>query len=132
MTPSESAEKLTVLYDGGCPLCRREIAHVQGLAQQRPDSALCFVDISSGAQDACLFAADRATLLAPDILPSFTPTPTMPANSAAAMTPRTTTEMRQPVLCVKIYMQRSEHGMGRAGQWGTAGIECRAPSITMT
>ncbi len=64
MTPAESAEKLTVLYDGGCPLCRREIAHVQGLAQQRPDSALCFVDISPSAQDASPFAADRATLLA--------------------------------------------------------------------
>ena len=57
-------DTLTVLYDGGCPLCRREIAHVQGLAQRRPDSALCFVDISPGAQDASLFAADRATLLA--------------------------------------------------------------------
>ena len=64
MTPAESTEKLTVLYDGGCPMCRREIAHVQGLAQRRPDSALCFVDISPGAQDASLFAADRATLLA--------------------------------------------------------------------
>jgi ubiquinone biosynthesis monooxygenase Coq7 len=64
VTPAESAEKLTVLYDGGCPLCRREIAHVQGLAQQRPDSALCFVDISPSAQDASPFAADRATLLA--------------------------------------------------------------------
>lgn len=64
MTPPESAETLTVLYDGGCPLCRREIAHVQGLAQRRPDSALCFVDISPGGQDACVFAADRAALLA--------------------------------------------------------------------
>lgn len=64
MTPPDSAEKLTVLYDGGCPLCRREIAHVQGLAQQRPDSALCFVDISPGGQDAGVFAADRALLLA--------------------------------------------------------------------
>lgn len=64
MTPAESAEKLTVLYDGGCPLCRREIAHVQGLAQQRPESALCFVDISPSAQDASPFATDRATLLA--------------------------------------------------------------------
>lgn len=37
---------LTVLYDGSCPLCRREIAHAQGLARRKPDSALCFVDIS--------------------------------------------------------------------------------------
>lgn len=55
-------EVLTVLYDGGCPLCRREIAHVQGLAAQRPDSALCFVDVS-GAQ-AQLPAEERAALLA--------------------------------------------------------------------
>lgn len=55
---------LTVLYDGGCPLCRREIAHVQGLAQRRPESALCFVDISDSAQGAAAFAADRARLLA--------------------------------------------------------------------
>lgn len=59
-----SGETLTVLYDGGCPLCRREIAHVQGLAKQ--GSALCFVDISSSnaspASDS--FAYDRQALLA--------------------------------------------------------------------
>ena len=54
-------EVLTVLYDGGCPLCRREIAHVQGLAAQRPDSALCFVDVS--AAQAQLPAEERAALL---------------------------------------------------------------------
>jgi ubiquinone biosynthesis monooxygenase Coq7 len=55
-------EVLTVLYDGGCPLCRREIAHVQGLAAQRPDSALCFVDVS--AVQSTVPAAERAALLA--------------------------------------------------------------------
>ena len=55
-------EVLTVLYDGGCPLCRREIAHVQGLAAQRPDSALCFVDVSAEHQQ--LPAEERAALLA--------------------------------------------------------------------
>ena len=55
-------EVLTVLYDGGCPLCRREIAHVQGLAAQRPDSALCFVDVS--AEHKQLPTEERAALLA--------------------------------------------------------------------
>jgi ubiquinone biosynthesis monooxygenase Coq7 len=55
-------EVLTVLYDGGCPLCRREIAHVQGLAAQRPDSALCFVDVS--AAPGTVPAAERSALLA--------------------------------------------------------------------
>lgn len=63
MKPPESPDTLTVLYDGGCPLCRREIAHVQGLAQQRPDSALCFLDISRPAEQDP-FAADRPALLA--------------------------------------------------------------------
>lgn len=60
-TPSET---LTVLYDGECPLCRREIAHVKGLAQGRSDSSLCFVDISAGSKGDNTYAAERATLLA--------------------------------------------------------------------
>jgi ubiquinone biosynthesis monooxygenase Coq7 len=55
-------EVLTVLYDGGCPLCRREIAHVQGLAAQQPDSALCFVDVS--AAQGTMPAAEQVVLLA--------------------------------------------------------------------
>lgn len=55
-------EALTVLYDGACPLCRREIAHVQGLAAQRPDSALCFVDVS--ATQSTVPPQERAKLLA--------------------------------------------------------------------
>ena len=46
MNPTDRSDTLTVLYDGECPLCRREIAHVKGLAERRSDSALCFVDIS--------------------------------------------------------------------------------------
>ena len=57
-------DKLTVLYDGSCPLCRREIAHVQGLAQRQGDAALCFVDISCEAEGDPASAAERATLLA--------------------------------------------------------------------
>lgn len=57
-------ETLTVLYDGACPLCQREIAHVKGLAERGGGSALCFVDISQGAKEAEGFADDRARLLA--------------------------------------------------------------------
>ena len=65
-------EVLTVLYDGSCPLCLREIAHVQGLAKRSPDSALCFVDISPSPDTAALpdaaaclaVDADRAALMA--------------------------------------------------------------------
>ena len=55
---------LTVLYDGDCPLCRREIAHLRRLAARSADSALQFVDIhcESGCDPA--LAADRAALLA--------------------------------------------------------------------
>lgn len=65
-------DQLTVLYDGDCPLCRREIAHVEGLAKRQSDSSLCFVDISGSADGAgggaadgsAAFLADRAKLLA--------------------------------------------------------------------
>jgi ubiquinone biosynthesis monooxygenase Coq7 len=63
-TPSQTPQTLTVLYDGGCPLCRREIAHVKGLADRRSDSALCFVDISGSADASARFAAERSALLA--------------------------------------------------------------------
>jgi predicted DCC family thiol-disulfide oxidoreductase YuxK len=55
---------LTVLYDGDCPLCRREIAHLRRLAERSADSALVFVDIRC--EDGCdpALAADRAALLA--------------------------------------------------------------------
>jgi ubiquinone biosynthesis monooxygenase Coq7 len=59
-----ASDTLTVLYDGGCPLCRREIAHVQKLASGRSDSALCFVDISANAPASTCAPAERAALLA--------------------------------------------------------------------
>lgn len=62
MSDAAKPEVLTVLYDGGCPLCRREIAHVQGLAAQRPDSALCFLDVSDARS--ALPATEREALLA--------------------------------------------------------------------
>jgi predicted DCC family thiol-disulfide oxidoreductase YuxK len=34
---------LTVLYDGACPLCRREISFYRGLRQ---DTTVCFADVS--------------------------------------------------------------------------------------
>jgi len=53
-----------VLYDGACPLCRREIAHVKGLAERQGDSTLCFVDISHPSEGDTRSAAERAALLA--------------------------------------------------------------------
>lgn len=64
MNQPKLPDTLTVLYDGQCPLCQREIAHVKGLAQRRNDSGLCFVDISSDVDGDASFAAERATLLA--------------------------------------------------------------------
>lgn len=57
-------EPLTVLYDGACPLCRREISHVQGLADRSPDSRLCFVDVSHAGDGNGRFSEERETLLA--------------------------------------------------------------------
>ena len=37
---------LTVLYDGACPLCRREIGIYSGL---EPNTPLCFADVSDAA-----------------------------------------------------------------------------------
>ncbi len=64
MKSAESPEVLKVLFDGGCPLCRREIAHVKGLAEKHQESALCFVDVSDAASAGPTYAHDRAQLLA--------------------------------------------------------------------
>lgn len=64
MSSSKPPGQLTVLYDGACPLCRREIAHVEGLAKRQTNSSLCFVDISDGADGHAAFTAERSTLLA--------------------------------------------------------------------
>ena len=62
--PTLPDDTLTVLYDGACPLCQREIGHLRGLAQRQGDRALCFVDISGDVAPEGLPAADRAALLA--------------------------------------------------------------------
>jgi predicted DCC family thiol-disulfide oxidoreductase YuxK len=41
------AQPLTVLYDGACPLCRREIGVYRGL---QPNTPVCFADLSDTAQ----------------------------------------------------------------------------------
>ncbi len=51
---------LTVLYDGACPLCRREIGLYRGLPSGAP---LCFADVSDAAQPLPA-GSSRAQLLA--------------------------------------------------------------------
>jgi 3-demethoxyubiquinol 3-hydroxylase len=61
---NQAFQPLTVLYDGACPLCRREIAHAKGLADTKGGSALCFIDISADENCDPRHAQDRAQLLA--------------------------------------------------------------------
>ncbi len=42
----EAPPALTVLYDGACPLCRREIGIYRNL---QSDTPICFADVSDGA-----------------------------------------------------------------------------------
>ncbi len=44
--PVHPPQPLTVLYDGACPLCRREIGVYRGL---EPVTPLCFADVSDPA-----------------------------------------------------------------------------------
>ncbi len=45
--PVKESPPLTVLYDGACPLCRREIGIYRGL---RPNAPVSFTDVSDAAQ----------------------------------------------------------------------------------
>ena len=47
---SQYPAALTVLYDGACPLCRREIAVYRDLQPLQPGLPVCFADISNTAE----------------------------------------------------------------------------------
>jgi len=44
--PAHEPPQLTVLYDGECPLCRREIGIYRGLRPLQSDSPVCFADVN--------------------------------------------------------------------------------------
>ncbi len=44
--PVNESSPLTVLYDGACPLCRREISIYRELLPLRSQSPVCFADVS--------------------------------------------------------------------------------------
>lgn len=45
----DESPPLTVLYDGACPLCRREIDIYRRLQPLQPGSSVCFADVSDAA-----------------------------------------------------------------------------------
>lgn len=47
--PKKIKPALTVLYDGACPLCRREIGIYRDLQPLSPGSSVCFADVSNAA-----------------------------------------------------------------------------------
>jgi predicted DCC family thiol-disulfide oxidoreductase YuxK len=47
--PAGESPSLTVLYDGACPLCRREIGIYRGLQPLKAGSPVCFADVNDAA-----------------------------------------------------------------------------------
>ena len=45
----EQGAPLTVLYDGACPLCQREIGVYRGIEPLKPGAPVCFADVSDAA-----------------------------------------------------------------------------------
>ena len=45
----DQGASLTVLYDGACPLCRREIGVYRGLQPLESGAPVCFADVSDAA-----------------------------------------------------------------------------------
>jgi hypothetical protein len=45
--PGNPQPSLTVLYDGACPLCRREISVYRGLRPLNAETSVCFADVSN-------------------------------------------------------------------------------------
>lgn len=60
-TPTSAMTPLSVLYDGGCPLCRREIALYQRLRARRP---VVWVDIDADRQAPERFGISREAAMA--------------------------------------------------------------------
>jgi 3-demethoxyubiquinol 3-hydroxylase len=60
--PAVPQQQITVLFDGACPLCRREIAVYQGLIPTAPATRLAFSDVSL-AQTPLPPGGDRAAYL---------------------------------------------------------------------
>ena len=44
--PAGTPMPLTVLYDGGCPLCRREIDLYRGLQPVQANAPVCYLDVN--------------------------------------------------------------------------------------
>ena len=52
--------QLTILYDGGCPMCSREINHYRRIAESLP---LEWVDVTQADVDLAPYGLDRETAL---------------------------------------------------------------------